>query len=481
MIRSFLWAGACLPLLLASLPAPSGPRVQEVERTPAVTRAEIESCVRWLAADERLGRFTGSDGAVEAGHWLAARLEEAGVEPAGDDGTFLQWVPIETVHYEGLPGLTLAAESGETVDGVYGVDFDYVSGLPQREAYRIRVARSADEIPARAFADEALVLLGSSRAARGWLDKAGMRGGRGWGLCVFTTNRAGRRPSERPPRGRRSVVDEGQRAAPTLRLRGDVVERVASGELTELRLEVGGSREVLRAFNVVGRIDGVGEDGLADEAIVFSAHYDHIGHEAEEEQDPLEVEGDVIHNGADDDASGCAAVLELAEAFADGPPPARTLIFLFATGEEVGLLGTNWYLDHPAVPLEQTVCNLNFEMIGRPDEKAGGAGKLWLTGFERSNLGESFEAAGLPLVPDPHPDQHFFQRSDNYAFAVRGIVAQSLSSYNLHGDYHRVTDEADRLDYDHMETCIRAALAGARALADGTIAPAWKPGGNPQR
>jgi Zn-dependent M28 family amino/carboxypeptidase len=187
----------------------------------------------------------------------------------------------------------------------------------------------------------------------------------------------------------------------------------------------------------------------------------------------------VIHNGADDDASGCAALLELAGALAAGPRPARTLVFLFATGEEAGLHGTDWYIEHPLVPLASTVCNLNLEMIGRPDPLAGGAGGLWLTGDERTSLGDAFRALGMAVVADPRPGERFFERSDNYAFARRGIVAQTLSSFNLHADYHGVDDELERLDLAHMEGATRAALVGARALADGTLEPTWKPGGDP--
>jgi Zn-dependent M28 family amino/carboxypeptidase len=168
-------------------------------------------------------------------------------------------------------------------------------------------------------------------------------------------------------------------------------------------------------------------------------------------------------------------------ALAAGPPPARTVVFLLATGEEIGLVGTRHYLERPVVPLERTVLNLNFEMIGRPDALAGGPGKLWLTGYERSNLGPAFAAAGLAVVADPRPDQGFFQRSDNYAFAVLGIVAQTLSSYDLHEDYHRVSDEASKLDFAHMETALRSTLTAVRALVDGTIDPAWEPGGAPTR
>ena len=118
-------------------------------------------------------------------------------------------------------------------------------------------------------------------------------------------------------------------------------------------------------------------------------------------------------------------VLELAAAFGRGPPPARTLVFLLATGEEVGLLGTEYYLEHPAMPLDATVANINFEMVGRPDPLVGGAGKLWLTGFDKTNVGSAWNAAGLPIATDERPEQHFYERSDNFAFVERRVIAQS--------------------------------------------------------
>jgi Zn-dependent M28 family amino/carboxypeptidase len=95
-------------------------------------------------------------------------------------------------------------------------------------------------------------------------------------------------------------------------------------------------------------------------------------------------------------------------------------------------------------------------------------------------MGDGLKAGGIPIVPDPRPSQNFFQRSDNYGLALRGIVAHTLSTFNLHADYHRPSDEADRLDYDHMASVIDAATAATRLLADGPK-PAWKPGGMPER
>jgi hypothetical protein len=222
--------------------------------------------------------------------------------------------------------------------------------------------------------------------------------------------------------------------------------------------------------NVIGIMRG-SDPALRDEAVIVGAHYDHIGIRPA-------VNGDSIANGADDDASGVIAMLEIARALRRGPAPKRTVVFIAFTGEESGGLGTRWYMANPVVPLETTVAQFQIEMIGRPDSLAGGTGKGWLTGFELSTMGPMLAAAGIPIVRDPRPDQSFFTRSDNYAFARRGIPAHTFSSFNLHAEYHTVDDEVERVDYAHMTAMIDAATRAVRILADGRK-PAWNPGMRP--
>lgn len=153
-------------------------------------------------------------------------------------------------------------------------------------------------------------------------------------------------------------------------------------------------------YNVIGVIPG-SDPALRDQVVLVDAHYDHLGVGAP-------VNGDSIFNGADDDASGTVAVLQIARALLAGPPPKRTVVFSAMTGEEVGLLGTRWYIEHPPFPLSRMVANLEIEMIARPDSLAGGEGKAWLTGYERSTMGDQLKSQGIPIVPDPRPDQRFF-------------------------------------------------------------------------
>jgi hypothetical protein len=226
------------------------------------------------------------------------------------------------------------------------------------------------------------------------------------------------------------------------------------------------------AVNVVGVISGA-DPALRDQVVLVDAHYDHLGIGRGQGSDS-------IYNGADDDASGVVAVLEIARALAGGSPPKRTVVVAATTGEEVGLLGTRWYLEHPARPLDAMVANLEIEMIGRPDSLAGGPGRGWLTGYERSTMGELFAGAGLPIVADRRLDQEFFMRSDNIAFAERGIVAHTLSSYNMHNDYHQPSDDVAHVEFAHMTQLLDVAVRAARLLADSPVKLEWKPGGQPQ-
>jgi len=226
----------------------------------------------------------------------------------------------------------------------------------------------------------------------------------------------------------------------------------------------------IKEANVVGILPGSDPD-LRDEYILVTAHYDHVGI-------GRPVDGDSIYNGADDDASGTAALIWIAESLAASDTrPARSIVFAAVTGEEMGLLGTRWYITDPPVPLGQTVANLNVEMIARPDS-AVGPGRSWLTGFERTTMGEMLAAAGLPIEPNPHPEQNYYERSDNIAFARLGIPAHTLSSYGGHGDYHSPDDESELADPDHMAEVAEVAVRAVVELANG-LAPEWKAGFEP--
>jgi hypothetical protein len=227
----------------------------------------------------------------------------------------------------------------------------------------------------------------------------------------------------------------------------------------------------LTTTNVLAIIRG-SDPKLSKETVLLSAHLDHLGVRPN-------LPGDNIFNGADDDASGVTAVLELAQALAAGPKPKRTVVFALFGSEEIGGYGARYFQEHPPVPIETFVANLEFEMIARADS-AVSADTLWLTGYERSNLGPDLARHGAKLVADPHPEQNFFRRSDNYVLARQGIIAHTVSSFGLHTDYHRPSDDLSHVDFKHMTDAIASMVEPVRWLVNNDFKPQWNEGGRPQ-
>ncbi|MCR5887778.1 M28 family peptidase [Hymenobacter sp. J193] len=203
--------------------------------------------------------------------------------------------------------------------------------------------------------------------------------------------------------------------------------------------------------NVLGFLEG---SDKKDEILVVSAHYDHIGI----------IDGEV-HNGADDDGSGTVSVLELAEAFtkakAEGHGPRRSILFLTVTGEEKGLLGSEYYTDHPIFPLAQTVTDLNIDMVGRTDKGHEGKGDyVYVIGSDKlsSELHAALENANKQYVQmdldfqfnDPQDPNRFYYRSDHYNFAKHKIPVAFFFN-GVHDDYHGPKDEVDKIEFAKME------------------------------
>jgi len=246
-------------------------------------------------------------------------------------------------------------------------------------------------------------------------------------------------------------------------------DAIADGTQVTLGGEVKAAKPLF-TYNAMGVIRG-SDPKLSADVVLLTAHLDHLG---KKEGMP----GDNIYNGADDDASGVTAVLELARAIGAGAKPKRTVYFVCFGSEEVGGYGAHYFLDHPPVPLESMVANLEFEMIGQADS-AVKPDELWLTGWERSNLGPELAKQGAKLVGDPHPDQQFFFRSDNIALARRGVVAQTVSSYGLHKQYHQPDDDIAHLDFAHMTQAINSMVKPVLWLVNNDFKPQWNAGGKP--
>jgi hypothetical protein len=224
--------------------------------------------------------------------------------------------------------------------------------------------------------------------------------------------------------------------------------------------------------NVVAVLPGV-DPVLRDEYVVFSAHFDHVGIGSPD------AAGDSIYNGADDNASGTAAVLEIAEAFALlQPRPRRSIMFVLVSGEEKGLLGSQAFVADPPVPVTAMVANINLDMVGRnaPDTVVA-------IGQDYSSLGSTVQRVraahpdlGLVVAPDLWPEEQLFFRSDHFSFAAREIPAIFFTT-GLHEDYHRPSDEADRIDNDKVARIAQLLFRFALDIANASERPQWTPEG----
>lgn len=244
----------------------------------------------------------------------------------------------------------------------------------------------------------------------------------------------------------------------------------------ELKISVDEKQVVEK--NVVGFLEG-SDPELKSEVVVFTAHYDHVGI-------GTPVEGDSIYNGAADNASGTAGLIELAEAFSSLPDrPKRSMLFLAFTAEEKGLLGSKYYLSNPIFPISTTVANFNLDMIGIGDTTG-----IVVYGVERNSLGQMITKAadkiGLKILPDELPEQRIFYRSDHFSFAQKGIPAimpgfgvdREWFSSEFDKFYHQPSDDV-RLSYfnfNYMSKTVQAVFLAGLWVANAEEAPKWTPG-----
>ncbi|HEY1578385.1 MAG TPA: M28 family peptidase [Terracidiphilus sp.] len=267
------------------------------------------------------------------------------------------------------------------------------------------------------------------------------------------------------------LADTAPRKTPTtILLHADSAAKFSATDGAQVSLTV---HEVSQAprhtFNAIGYLEGT--DPKAG-TLLLSAHLDHLGV-------GRPVNGDSIYNGANDDAAGTTAVLELAHALAAGPHPRRSILLVCYGSEEIGELGSTYFGEHPPVPLSDLVANLEFEMIGNQDPKMP-PGVLLLTGWDRSNLGPALKQHGALLGPDPYPEQHFFERSDNYALALKGVVAHTAAGWGTPPTYHQPDDDLAHLNIPFMTRAIQSLIEPLRWLATSDFRPQWNPGGEPK-
>jgi Zn-dependent M28 family amino/carboxypeptidase len=453
---------AVLFVLLSGCANHAGPRTSP--NKSGVSEAAVRAHLEFLASDALNGRGSGTRDEQIAAEYAGAQFRRLGFKPGGTGGSYVQTVEMVRATAAGKPSIAI----GSAVKWTYGKEFVVTSlaspavagplqkitgpaTAAQRGAIVFLAEENVEAAAQATLAGAAAVFMRRNMTPAQWEAQAGR------------TPAFGTRISGLPltAQTRPTIVSLNAESAAAL-------GAVENG--TQVRIDTpAGESQTSYTYNAVGILPGTAASG---DAILITSHLDHLGRR-ETAPGP-----DKIFNGADDDASGTVAVLEIAEALAKRKAPSRTIIFACFGSEEVGGYGATYLRENPPVPLEKIVANVEFEMIGRPDPKVA-AHTLWLTGYERSDLGSVLASHGARLVQDPHPDQNFFQRSDNYTLAVRGVVAHTVSSYNLHKEYHTPADETKLVDYAHMTESIASMVQPLWWLANTTFKPSWKPGKRP--
>ena len=504
----------------------------------SINQADLKEWLGYISSDELQGRATYTEGLGLAAGYIAAHLKAWGVKPAGDNGTYLQTVRVEGVKVTSKASVTVTVngESRTFKDGE-GITFPRQMGGKQTiSGEQIQFVGYGLQIPAAGIDDYAeaapkgrvaiylgpqgpqTLPTGSGRllGARGRnaLEKGavavigpvgGFGGGRGRGRSAdpsgpdFTTVQNYKAPVK-----------------PQLTAQDEFFEFLFSGsEVTFAELkEKAAKREALPRFtlasakmtidvdadyqvvstrltnNVVAIVEG-SDPKLKDTYVAFGAHYDHVGYRESGapaggtpnpggcvgQVRPTPRPTDFINNGADDDGSGTVAMMAIARAFAAGPKPKRSLLFVWHAGEEESLLGSRYFADHPVVPLESIVTQLNMDMIGRNrcDDPAQ-ANSVFVVGSDRistdlHNVNEDANASlAQPLtldyeMNDPADPESIYTRSDHYSYASKGIPIIFFFT-GLHQDYHFVTDEISKIEFPKLTRVTQLVYATAERVAN---------------
>jgi hypothetical protein len=480
---------ACAPA--ATIPAAAAPAVDRaslVRAAATISPEDMERRIGALAHDSMRGRDTPSPELEATARYLSEEFRRLGLEPAGDS-VFIQRYPYTLTELDGA----LVRLRGRESHPSHGVDFFLVPGASPRSEGRVFYAGEAGEVTS---------LPASARGAVVLFDLPGAAVNAQWEESLGAAFRAAMPAG---PAAIGLVLDPGfspelvgqlapgmaaqQAPVPVFGLTRRSAEAMFSGAndrwagvqapalVGDAVLEIGGvqRRSEHRVPNVVAVLPG-SDPALRNTYVVLTAHFDHVGVGAPD------TRGDSIYNGADDNASGTAALVEIAEAFVALPQrPARSVLFLAVSGEEKGLLGSKYFASNPTVRGEGMIANINMDMISRnaPDTLIA-IGQEYST-FEQlmAEVLEDHPELGLSVVRDPYPEERLFFRSDQLSFIQRGIPAVALFS-GLHEDYHRPSDMPRRSDPEKAARVGRFAFLLAHRVASDAQPPRWTEEGQRQ-
>lgn len=491
-----------------------------------ITPTDLQAHLEFIASDALEGRDTPSRGLDLAGMYIVSHLKRWGLKPGGENGTYYQTLTIRTdrVNLEssvvrigeqtfryGEGFVARAVPLSLTAQPVY-VGYGWTNHAQSIDPYKGLDVRDKVLVVLGGF-PRPVAQLGLERAeAEGWIspeENALRRGAR----AILRIDPVLMERLDRQSRmwARRRVVEELERDEPAIPVlipsrklldalcqgeevgAEELVQRVQSGEAGEpfafranKRLQIELAVETTREYarNVIAIVEGR-DPALKNEYVVVGAHLDHVGIGT-----PRQPGEDVIFNGADDDGSGTVALLEMAEAFAHGARPRRSVLFIWHVGEEKGLWGSRLFTEKPTVPLQNIIAQVNIDMIGRSrspgDQNPRNADlsapdEIYVIGPKLASpeLGKILEQVNHqylrlhlnPRYDDPNDPERLYYRSDHYSYARKGIPVIFFFS-GLHEDYHRPSDHVDKIDFEKMAKVTRTVFGLVWTLAEQETRPA---------
>ena len=399
---------------------------------PTIEHSQVVSDITYLASDELKGRATFSPGITQAAEFISKRFKEAGLVPL-----------------EGLSGY----QQHFSLFNIKSNDFSLSINGQVIDAKSIAVATAYESLNWQTLNGVDLVVINKDDNFRNMITEINSVGKNTLVIADPSHQKMFSRYQQYFAGGlNKFALNTGASLVMVLGEMQDIksIELQAKASVTEQKLA-----------NVVGVLPG-----KSKEVVLFSAHYDHLGMDESKS-------GDKIYNGADDDASGTTAVINLASYYAQQGDNQRTLMFSAFTAEEIGGYGSRYFSNQ--LDADNISAMINIEMIGKPSKF--GAGTFWMTGYERSDLGQimntAMQSIDQKVHADPYPKQRLFYRSDNATLARLGVPAHSFSSTQLDKDkhYHQLSDDIASLDLPSMTAVIKSIAIGSQSLVDGTATP----------
>jgi len=481
--------------ILAAAPLAAQSNGAPVEAVATITPRDIMRRVSIIADDSMMGRDTPSRGLELTAEYVASEFRRAGLRPEGDSGGYIQRFGLSRWVMDTAGSAVTFTARGSHAIARLGIDARYIDGPIPEGPIRGEVVLLSGASAAGDLTDRIILLVADfSGPIRATLTQQVLQlAATGAKAVIVLSNRDSAALAEAlrvaaAPRFTRDSARGTDKGAPILAVHDRAVAgvlaaagidpaRLRASARPERRLVRGLAVEIrlvkkvlahVRAPNAVGVLPGT-DPALDHEYLAYSAHIDHIG--------ITPGQPDSINNGADDNASGVAGLLELVEAFSvSGARPRRSLLFLAPSAEEHGLLGSAHFTEHPTVPIGSIVADINMDLIGRnwPDS-------VIAVGVERSDRGETLNKVvrkhpELRMTPiaDRWPEERIFYRSDHYNFARRGVPVLFFTS-GTHPDYHRPTDQPDRINGEKESRLLRLLFYVGADIANRDSRPQWHP------